>query len=86
MGAFYGATFPMYGAAGGDYFRKETMGTVIGLLTLFYGCGAITAHRLAGHIRDVTGSFAVPFTIAIVVSVVASVLMIFVRAKVDKRE
>jgi len=79
LGAFFGATFPMYGAAGGDYFRKEIIGTVIGALTIFYGTGAILAHRFAGQIRDTTGSFTIPFVIAIVASVVASVLMGFVK-------
>jgi len=79
LGAFFGATFPMYGAAGGDYFRKEIMGTVIGALTIFYGTGAILAHRFAGQIRDATGSFTIPFIIAIVASVIASALMGFVK-------
>ncbi len=79
LGAFFGATFPMYGAAGGDYFRKEIMGTVIGALTIFYGTGAILAHRFAGQIRDATGSFTIPFIIAIVASILASVLMVFVK-------
>ena len=86
LGAFFGATFPMYGAAGGDYFRKEIMGTVIGALTIFYGSGAILAHRLAGHIRDATGSFAIPFTIAIVASIIAAVLMGFVKQPVQENE
>mgnify|MGYP005839318765 CR=1 FL=1 len=79
LGAFFGATFPMYGAAGGDYFRKEIMGTVIGALTIFYGTGAILAHRFAGQIRDVSGSFVVPFIIATVASLIAAVLMWFVK-------
>jgi MFS family permease len=86
LGAFFGATFPMYGAAGGDYFRKEIMGTVIGALTIFYGSGAILAHRLAGHIRDATGSFAIPFAIAIVASIIAAVLMGFVKQPVQENE
>ncbi|OPY74942.1 MAG: Hexuronate transporter [Syntrophorhabdus sp. PtaU1.Bin050] len=84
LGAFYGATFPMYGATGGDYFRKEIMGTVIGLLTFFYGCGAIVAHRVAGHIRDATGSFTIPFMLAIAASFLAAILMAFVRQPVEK--
>jgi sugar phosphate permease len=79
LGAFFGATFPMYGAAGGDYFRKEVMGTVIGALTIFYGTGAILAHRLAGQIKDATGSFITPFVIAFVASFVAAILMGFVK-------
>jgi sugar phosphate permease len=79
LGAFFGSTFPMYGACGGDYFRKEVMGTVIGALTLFYGCGAIVANRFGGHIRDITGSFFIPFTAAIVAAACAAVLFFFVK-------
>lgn len=57
VGILYGVTWPLYGACGGDYFRKEVMGTVIGAWTPFYGTGAILAHFLAGAIRDFTGSF-----------------------------
>jgi len=81
LGAFYGATWPMYGAAGGDYFKKEMMGTVIGALTLFYGTGAIIANRFGGHVRDITGSFQIPFTIAVGIALAASILMCFVRKK-----
>lgn len=81
MGAFFGATFPMYGAAGGDYFKKEMMGTVIGALTIFYGSGAILANRMGGHIRDITGSFFIPFVIAFVAAIIASALMVFVKKK-----
>ena len=79
LGAFFGSTFPMYGACGGDYFRKEIMGTVIGGLTLFYGCGAIVANRFGGHIRDITGSFLIPFTAAIVSALCAALLIFFVE-------
>lgn len=83
LGAFFGATFPMYGAAGGDYFRKEIMGTVIGALTVFYGSGAIMAHRFAGHMRDVTGSFTLPFLIAITASVIGAILIGLVKHPVE---
>jgi MFS transporter, OFA family, oxalate/formate antiporter len=79
LGAFFGSTFPMYGASGGDYFRREIMGTVIGALTIFYGSGAIVANRLGGHVRDVTGSFSIPFMAAIGAAFCAALLMFFVR-------
>lgn len=81
FGAFYGAAFPMYSACGGDYFRKEVMGTVIGLFTLFYGIGAITINRVAGYIRDMTGSFMIPFTIAAVLALVSAALMALVKRR-----
>ena len=79
LGAFYGVTFPMYGACSGDYFRKDIMGTVIGIWTPFYGVGAIIAHRVAGQLRDVTGSFTLPFVFCIGAALVAACLMLFVR-------
>lgn len=81
IGAFFGATFPMYGAAGGDYFKREMMGTVIGALTIFYGSGAILANRIGGQIRDATGSFSTPFIIAAVSALFAAVLMFCVKKK-----
>ncbi len=78
FGAFYGVTFPMYGACGGDYFRKEIMGTAIGAWTPMYGLGAIGGHRLAGYLRDVTGSFTLPFWITVVSASIASLLMLCV--------
>ena len=85
LGAFFGATFPMYGAAGGDYFKKETMGTVIGALTVFYGSGAIMAHRFAGQIKDVTGSFTIPFLVAVTASVIGAILIGFVKRPMETR-
>lgn len=79
IGAFFGATFPMYGACGGDYFKREIMGTVIGALTLFYGSGAIIANRMGGQIRDATGSFYIPFGIAALAAIFSALLMFFVK-------
>jgi len=75
LGIFYGITWPMYGACGGDYFRKEVMGTVIGAWTPFYGLGAILAHFAAGRIRDITQSFQLAFWLAVLFALVAAFLM-----------
>jgi sugar phosphate permease len=75
LGMFYGVTWPLYGACGGDYFKKEVMGTVIGAWTPFYGLGAISAHFIAGRIRDITQSFQTAFYLAIIFALVASFLM-----------
>jgi sugar phosphate permease len=81
FGAFYGATFPMYGACGGDYFRKEIMGSVIGLFTLFYGIGAIATSRFVGYLRDRTGSFVAPFAIAACLALASAAIMALVKKK-----
>lgn len=83
LGVFYGPTWPMYGACGGDYFRKEVMGTAIGAWTPFYGLGAISAHFIGGRIRDITGSFQWAFILAILFSLVAAFLMQRVKRPVS---
>ena len=75
LGIFYGITWPMYGACGGDYFRKEVMGTVIGAWTPFYGLGAILAHFITGRIRDITQSFQPAFYLAILFALAAAFFM-----------
>jgi MFS family permease len=75
VGMLYGVTWPLYGACGGDYFRKEVMGTVIGAWTPFYGTGAILAHFLAGRVRDLTGSFHWAFLLGAGLALGACVLL-----------
>jgi sugar phosphate permease len=83
LGIFFGITWPMYGACGGDYFRKEVMGTVIGAWTPFYGLGAILAHSISGRIRDITQSFQGAFYLAILFALAAAFLM--QRVKVPRK-
>lgn len=75
LGSLYGSTWPLYGACGGDYFRKEAMGTAIGAWTPFYGSGAIVAHLVAGTLRDATGSFEIAFFLAIGSAIFSACLM-----------
>ena len=60
MGCFgfpYGAIFPLYAACARDYFPKEVAGSVLGLLTIFYGVGAMVSPVLSGYLADITGTF-----------------------------
>ena len=82
LGMFNGATWPMYGACGGDYFPREVMGTVIGAWTPFYGFGAISANFLGGRIRDVTQSFEWAFYLSVISAVIAAGLMWMVKKDV----
>lgn len=79
LAAFYGPTFPIYGACAGDYFPREIMATVIGAWTPFYGLGAILTHWTAGILRDATGVYYHAFALNMLMAVVALVLMGFVR-------
>ncbi|RLB16508.1 MAG: hypothetical protein DRG63_05180, partial [Deltaproteobacteria bacterium] len=68
LAAFYGATFPMYGACAGDYFPKEIMATVLGAWTPFYGIGAISAHWITGLLRDNMRNYTSGFLINLVMA------------------
>jgi sugar phosphate permease len=78
LAAFYGVTFPLYGACAGDHFPKEVMGTVIGAWTPFYGSGAIAAHWVSGYLRDATGTYDRAFMINALMAAAGLLLMALV--------
>ena len=79
MALFYGATFPLYGACAGDYFRRDMMGTVIGAWTPMYGLGAILVHWVTGILRDITGIYDYAFIINAVMAAAGLFLMALVK-------
>ena len=81
LAIFYGVTFPIYGACAGDYFPKESMGTVIGAWTPFYGAGAILTHWITGILRDSTGIYNHSFIISIIMALFGILLMSRVKSK-----
>ena len=81
MAAFYGVTFPIYGACAGDYFPREVMGTVIGAWTPFYGLGAILVHWVSGMIRDTTGSYDYAFMINVMMAALGTVFISTVKPR-----
>jgi len=79
FGFLYGAIWPMFAACANDYFPKEVAGTVLGLLTIFYGLGAMTTPVVTGYLADITGTFRWPFGLGAVASLFASLLIGFLR-------
>ncbi len=69
----------MYAACARDYFPKEVAGTVIGLLTLFYGIGAMVGPIIGGHLTDLIGTFRWSFGIGALAALFASFLIRFLR-------
>ena len=63
-GIVYAATWPMYAAAGADFFPPGTTGSVLGFWTLFFGISLILAPTVGGYIADVAGSFRWSFAAA----------------------
>jgi sugar phosphate permease len=79
FGFVYGPIFPMYAACARDYFPKEVAGTVIGLLTLFYGIGAMVGPIMGGHLTDLMGTFRWSFGIGAIAALSAGILIGFLR-------
>lgn len=64
FGFLYGAIWPLYAACVRDYFPRGMSGTILGLLTIFYGVGVMTSPFLTGYIADMTGTFKWAFFIS----------------------
>jgi MFS family permease len=79
FGFIYGPIFPMYAACARDYFPKEVSGRVIGLLTLFYGLGAMVGPIVGGYLADLIGSFRWSFGIGALAAFLASLIIGFLR-------
>jgi MFS family permease len=69
----------MYAACARDYFPKEVARTVIGLLTLFYGIGAMVGPIIGGYLTDLMGTFRWSFGIGAIASLSAGILIGFLR-------
>ena len=79
FGFIYGPIWPMYAACARDYFPKQVSGTVIGLLTLFYGVGAMVGPMIGGHLTDLMGTFKWSFGLGAFASLFAGVLIGFLK-------
>ena len=82
MGCFgfpYGAIFPLYAACARDYFPKEVAGSVLGLLTIFYGVGAMVSPVLSGYLADITGTFRWSFGLGAFTTFIAALVIGFLR-------
>lgn len=83
LGFFFGAIFPMVAACGRDYFPKEVTGTVLGLLTFFYGAGVMISPVLTGYLADITGTFRWSFSLGACAALLAGLLITFLRRPIE---
>ncbi|MGQ9647556.1 MAG: MFS transporter [Thermodesulfobacteriota bacterium] len=72
FGALYGGIFPLVAACARDYFPREVTATILGLLTIFYGAGAMTTPVVTGYLADLTGTFRWPFGLGALTALVAA--------------
>ncbi|MBM4348804.1 MAG: MFS transporter [Deltaproteobacteria bacterium] len=84
FGFLYGAIWPMYGALTRDFFPEEVAGVAFGMMTIFYGIGAMVNPILAGIIVDLTGSFRWAFGAGILTSLAAGLAAIFLKNPLEQ--
>lgn len=85
-GLGFGAIWPMYGAAGSDFFRRDLTGSVVGLWTLFLGVGSVVSPIICGRIIDTTGNYTGVFLlggISMGISVLLLVPLLKKRSRLD---
>lgn len=83
FGFLFGAIWPMYGACTRDYFPKEVTGFVFGVMTIFYGLGAMVNSLLTGLVVDHTGSFRGAFGVGMLSSFVAALMVTQLKKNID---
>jgi OFA family oxalate/formate antiporter-like MFS transporter len=86
FGVLYGGIFPLVAACARDYFPKEITGTVLGLLTIFYGLGAMASPIVTGHLADVTGTFRWSFGLGACLSLFSAFWIGFLRKSKEFEE
>lgn len=66
-------------AAAGDFVGPRLAPAGLGFITLFMGIGQALGPALGGYLRDVTGSFTIPFLIAGGISLMGTVFSCFLK-------
>ena len=79
FGFLFGAVWPMYAACVRDYFSEEAAGTVLGLLTIFYGVGGMLSPAITGYLADLTGTYRWSFGLGAFACLVAALLIGFLE-------
>jgi sugar phosphate permease len=79
FGVLYGGVFPLVAACAKDFFPREMTGTALGLMTTFYGVGAMSTPILTGYLADITGTFRWSFSLGAFAALLAGLLMAFLR-------
>ena len=82
FGFTYGGWIPLIPAILRDYFGQLNLGMIFGINMLGYGVGAAFGPYLAGYVFDVTGSYAMAFSIGTIIFGAAALLVLFARAPI----
>jgi hypothetical protein len=68
----------------GDYIPLAKMSSLFGISTLIHGLGQAVGVGIAGWLKDLTSTFAVPFFLSALIIAACPVLLSFLKEK-DRR-
>jgi MFS family permease len=77
----YGAVWPVYAAAAGDFFSKDQTGGIVGLWTVFLGLGSMVSPVLCGWTIDRTGAYTWAFWLGLISGLLSAVILIAVAGR-----
>jgi MFS family permease len=78
FGIGYGAVWLLYAAAAQDFFARSTIGSVLGLWTVFLGIGSIVSPVICGWTIDITGRYTWVFILGFVIGLLSNVALLLV--------
>ena len=67
----------------GEYFGRRSYGTLVGVMTVFYGASGLIIPAVAGSVFDRTGSFVPVLATAVVLQAVAATSFLLVKRPAD---
>jgi len=80
-GFSYWATAPLTTSLTADVYGLKTLGTLSGIAFLVHQVGGATSIQVAGLLRDITGSYTLPFTMAGLLLLPAALSAFSIREK-----
>jgi MFS family permease len=77
----YGAVWPVYAAAAGDFFDKSQTGGIVGLWTVFLGLGSVVSPVVCGWTIDHTGAYTWAFLLGLFSGLLSAVVLLGVAGR-----
>jgi MFS family permease len=85
IGVGYAVTAPLMPAVLSDMYRGRHFGSIFGSLQVANAFGGSSGPWVAGRIFDATGSYAIPFSLAIVAATISTALLWVIAPRRHRR-
>jgi len=85
FGFAYGGCVPLLPVIAGEIFELKSIGAIVGVQMLGVAIGGAIGPVLGGYVFDVTQSYYFAFTVSGICTVIALILLAFIRAPMKVR-